>query len=164
MLQGRGVKLSRELVQGGGAAESARELKHKSRCEHTHGCALERMLRGTSPRTYGASGWGWRELLSAGTTRVPWNCLPCLETAASWREFIYYALISIHLKSRLFSACSDKNLSPVRFMVSSCTMVSVATTERWWKHHLCLFRLSRKVENWGWLHHSGWMTCYASLA
>lgn len=52
------------------------------------------------------------------------KCLPCLKNAVSWREFIYYAFISVSLttsflKSRLSSVCSDKMLSPVRLMVSS---------------------------------------------
>lgn len=52
------------------------------------------------------------------------NCLPCLKSAASWREFIYCAFISVSLtmsflKSRLSSACSNKKLSPVRLIISS---------------------------------------------
>lgn len=166
MLEGRGVKLSKELVQKGGAVGSTRGLKHglESPCEHTHSCALERMRSEISSRTFGGSGWGWMELV------LVWHvCHGTNYPATSWREFIYYALISVHLimsflKSRLFSACSDKNLSPVRFMVSSYTIASVATTERWSKYHLCLFRLSRKVEKCRSLHPSGWMTFSASLA
>lgn len=52
------------------------------------------------------------------------SCLSCLKSAVSWKEFIYYAFISVSLtmsflKSKLSSVCSDKMLSPVRLMVSS---------------------------------------------
>lgn len=55
VLEVRGAKLSRQLVQEGEAVESAKGLKQglKSPCEYNHSCALERMLRETSPKTMG---------------------------------------------------------------------------------------------------------------